>query len=94
MLLEGFLPIIVMLVGGFSLVKLRAFFVLKPSRLVREVKSILSKKGAARSLCLALAGTLGVGNIIGVSVGLIVGGAGSILWLLVSSFFAMALSIK
>ena len=45
-------------------------------------------KGGFATLSLALAGTLGVGNIFGVATALIIGGAGSVLWLLVSAFFS------
>jgi len=38
-----------------------------------------------------LAGTLGVGNIVGVAVGIIVGGKGSVFWLILSSLFSMIL---
>lgn len=91
MSLLDFLPIAVTVIGGFLLIKLRAFFVFHPRAVVRELKGALNTNGAVRSLCLALAGTLGVGNIIGVAVGLIVGGSGSIFWLAVSSLFALVL---
>ena len=45
-------------------------------------------EGGFRSLALALAGTLGVGNIFGVAISITVGGAGSVLWLFISSLFA------
>ncbi len=40
---------------------------------------------------LALAGTLGVGNITGVAFGILVGGAGSVFWLFLSGVFASVL---
>ena len=40
---------------------------------------------------LALAGTLGVGNIFGVSAGILIGGAGSVFWIFISSFFSMVI---
>ena len=43
------------------------------------------------SLCLALAGTLGVGNISGVASAIAVGGAGAVFWMWVSSLFCSAL---
>ena len=85
------LPICVCAVGGYLTVRLRGFFLLRPLAVLREIKESLKREGAVSSLCLALAGTLGVGNIIGVGVGLIVGGAGSIFWLVISSLFATAL---
>lgn len=44
-----------------------------------------------RALTLALAGTLGVGNIVGVSAAIYLGGFGSIFWMWVSAFCAMIL---
>ena len=44
-----------------------------------------------RALALALAGTLGVGNIVGVSSAIALGGAGSIFWMWVSAIFALLL---
>ena len=49
------------------------------------------KKEIRTTLILALSGTLGVGNITGVAAALILGGAGSVFWMLVSSPFAIAL---
>ena len=42
-----------------------------------------------QSLCTALAGTLGTGNIAGVATALTAGGAGAIFWMWVSSIFGM-----
>ncbi len=44
-----------------------------------------------RALSVALAGTLGIGNIAGVSLALITGGAGALFWMWISAFFAMIL---
>ena len=88
-----FLPILMMLTGGYFLFALRAFFILQPRKTVsvmrRELKS--EGKGAYLRMSLALAGTLGVGNITGVAVGILVGGAGTVFWLFLSSLFSMPL---
>lgn len=55
---------------------------------MRKMLHALGDKASRRSLCLALAGTLGVGNILGVSMGIIIGGAGSVFWIFVSGFFS------
>ena len=55
---------------------------------MREISHALRDKSARRSLCLALAGTLGVGNIVGVAIGIIIGGEGSVFWIFVSGFFS------
>ena len=44
-----------------------------------------------RALTVALAGTLGVGNIVGVASALYLGGPGAVLWMLVSALVAMVL---
>ncbi len=44
-----------------------------------------------RALCVALAGTLGVGNIVGVAVALRAGGPGALFWMWVSAVFSMIL---
>ena len=85
------LPIMLAAVGSYFLIKLRFFFILHPltttSRGIRAIKD----KRAFRSFSLALAGTLGVGNVFGVAIGIIIGGAGSLFWLFVSMFFAMVI---
>lgn len=88
-----FLPIMVAAVGGYFLVRLRAFFFLHPFRTLslarKEYKN--EGKGALSRLALALAGTLGVGNVTGVAAGILIGGAGSVLWILVSALFSAPL---
>ncbi len=83
------LPILVTAVGLFLLVKLRCFFILHPLTTAKELIVALQDREARRSFFLALAGTLGVGNIFGVAAGLMIGGAGSLFWLFLSTFFAM-----
>ncbi len=48
-------------------------------------------RASLRALSVALAGTLGVGNIAGVSLAIAVGGAGAVFWMWVSAFLAMIL---
>lgn len=83
------LPILVVGVGFYLLIKTRFFFILQPKRTARSVVSALKKPSSRRCFWLALAGTLGVGNIFGVAAGIMVGGAGSVFWLLVSALFSM-----
>ena len=82
------IPIMVSVTGIYLLFKIRLFF-LRPVRFFREVKGLLKKRGALANLSLALAGTLGVGNVIGVSAGILVGGAGAVFWLMVSAIPAV-----
>ena len=85
------LPVLVTAVGLFLLIRLRFFFILHPIRTSMEFLRELKNREARRAFFLALAGTLGVGNIFGVSAGIMIGGAGSLFWLFVSSFFAMVI---
>ena len=86
------LPLLLMGGGVFFLVRLRFFFLRHPVRIAR----ILFKKekdGASplRATVMALAGTLGVGNISGVALALFSGGAGALFWMVTAAFFAMVL---
>lgn len=74
-------------VGIYFLIRLRFFFILHPIKTVKKAFSGFDKK-ARRSLSLALAGTLGVGNIVGVAYGISVGGAGCVFWIFVSGIFS------
>ena len=84
------LPILTVGVGGYLLFFLKFFFVRHPLTTFKELSRSLEKKEARRSLSMALAGTLGVGNIFGVAAGIIIGGEGSVFWLFVSSLFSAA----
>ena len=86
-LLSACLTVVLGLVLAISL---RFFFIRHPIRCVRRLFRLLSERASRRALLLALAGTLGVGNIYGVALGIKLGGEGSAFWLFVSSFFAMA----
>ncbi len=91
MSLISLLPLVITVGGSFVIVRLRAFFMLHPIRTCKALISSLDSREARSSLTLALAGTLGIGNIVGVAVGISIGGAGSVFWLLVSALFASAL---
>lgn len=85
------IPIIITLAGAYILIKLRGFFILHPIRSMKDAIAVLGRRENFRSFTLALSGTLGVGNVLGVAVGIILGGRGSLAWLLVSSVFSAAL---
>ena len=91
MLFSDFLPILIVLFSVYFLFKLRFFFILHPIKCIKEMLHALGDKQSRRSLCLALAGTLGVGNIVGVAIGIIIGGAGCVFWIFVSGFFSSVL---
>lgn len=84
------LPLALLSVGLFYLFRLRAFVLFHP---VRAFGAMLGKekREAMHALSMALAGTLGVGNIAGVALAVAVGGAGAVFWMWVSAFFSMFL---
>ena len=83
------LPLFLSFTGIFFLFKLRFFYILHPIKLVKS--SFSAKKGAFKSLCIALGGTLGVGNIVGVGSAILMGGYGSVFWMVLSAFLAMGI---
>ena len=88
----GMLPWLLILCGIFFFFYLRGLPWRHPIRMLR---SMAGHKGDGispfRTVTLALAGTLGVGNIVGVANAITVGGAGAIFWMWVSALAAMIL---
>ena len=86
-------PLMLVLAGLYYTVILRGFHIFKPIRLIKGVFKKNSYNGVSpiKALSLALAGTLGVGNIVGVSAAISLGGFGSIFWMWISAFCAMLL---
>ncbi|MBQ8546656.1 MAG: sodium:alanine symporter family protein [Clostridia bacterium] len=82
------LPTFLILAGIFFAFRLKLFYILHP---IRVFKEILGSHGGFSSLCVALAGTLGIGNIVGVASAILMGGYGSIFWMWISAFLAMGL---
>ena len=84
-------PVTVLLAGLFFALLLRGLPTVRAKHCIRSMTR--SKTGASsfKSLTLALAGTLGVGNIVGVSSAIALGGFGSIFWMWVSAVAAMFL---
>ena len=85
------LPLFICAAGIYFMFKLRFFFILHPISTAKKSIRALKDKRALRSFSLALAGTLGVGNVFGVAFGIMVGGAGSVFWLFVSMLFSMVI---
>lgn len=90
MSLLSFLPILIVFFGSYFLFKLRFFYIIHPKSTLKFALSGYNNK-ALLSLILALAGTLGVGNISGVALGIAVGGPGSVFWLVISAAFSSAI---
>ncbi|MBO7309980.1 MAG: sodium:alanine symporter family protein [Clostridia bacterium] len=92
--LSGMLvPLFICAVGIFYAVKLRFFHLTKPLSIIRGLKSENSNSGvsSAAAVGLALAGTLGVGNIVGVSSAIYLGGFGAVFWIWLSALLSMIL---
>ena len=93
LLTGGLIPPLLLIVSAFFLIYLRGY----PWRAPRQMLSVFvgEKKGEGtssfRAMMLALAGTLGVGNIVGVANAIAIGGAGAVFWMWVSALFAMIL---
>jgi AGCS family alanine or glycine:cation symporter len=87
------LPLTLLLSGIFYACQLKFFPVFKISAICKVLAA--PKKGSGvspfRSLTMALAGTLGVGNIVGVASAVAMGGAGAVFWMWVCAFAAMLL---
>ena len=92
-MLSSAIPLLLFAVGLFYLFRLRWFYLLHPVRCVRLLFGHRPAGGISpfRALTVALAGTLGVGNIVGVAAALYFGGPGAVLWMLVSALVAMVL---
>ena len=93
LLTGGAIPPLLLLVGGFFLLYLRGAPLRFPRRMLRAMTRKSSPDGVSpfRAVTLALAGTLGVGNIVGVANALWLGGAGALFWMWVSALLAMVL---
>lgn len=89
----GFLPILLIGGGLFFLLYLRFRPFRHPIRMWRAMRTPSAGDGISpfRAVTLALAGTLGVGNIVGVANALWVGGAGAVFWMWLSALVAMVL---
>ncbi len=79
--------------GIYFLFYLKFFFIKNPKKAFSSLFKKSEEKGVSSfgALTVALSGTLGVGNIVGVSGAIILGGAGAVFWMLVSAFAAMVL---
>ncbi len=92
-LLLSAIPVFLLGTGFFYLFKLKGFYLLHPIRTLRPVFKRNETTGISplKALTMALAGTLGVGNIVGVATALYLGGAGAVFWMVFSALVAMVL---
>ncbi len=93
LLTGGAIPWLLMGAGLFFLLYLKGAPFRNPVKMLRSLGKKESEDGISpfRAVMLALAGTLGVGNIVGVANALWVGGAGAIFWMWISALLAMIL---
>ena len=86
------LPLL-MVCGVFFLIYLRWFPFRSPRRMWLALRTPAPEGTVSpfRAVMLALAGTLGVGNIVGVASAIRIGGAGAIFWMWISALIAMVL---
>ena len=86
-------PVFLILSGIFYCFKLGFFHFLHPIKITKSLFS--GGKGdivsSAKAVTLALAGTLGVGNMVGVASAIVLSGAGAVFWMWVSAMLAMIL---
>lgn len=86
-------PIVLFLYSIYFFIKLRGKPILYPKMIIKSI--FHKKKGSGtspiRAVIFALAGTLGVGNIVGVASAIALGGAGAVFWMWISAFLAMIL---
>ncbi len=93
-ILSPALTVSLMSSGMFFLIYLKGLPFYRPVRMLRAMHpSFPSNKGASpfRAVCTALAGTLGVGNILGVATAITTGGPGAVFWMWVAALLAMIL---
>ncbi len=86
-------PVLLFLCAIFFLIRLSGKPLTSPVKMLKPLfrKSDSDGVSPIKAVLLALAGTLGVGNIIGVASAIAVGGAGAVFWMWVSAVFAMIL---
>ena len=87
------LPFVVFIIGGILFFKYGSFIFLKLRIIIGVLmrKNNMSGLSPFKTAVLALASTLGVGNIVGVSTAIFSGGPGAVFWLTISAFAAMSL---
>lgn len=87
------LPICLFFCGLYFLITCGVRLLRHPKRVARGIMEAGKTGGGSpwRALAVALAGTLGVGNIAGVATALSLGGAGAVFWMTVAAFLAMPL---
>lgn len=92
--LSGILvPLALLFCSIYFFVILRGKPMINPITIIKSTFKKKNDSGVSpiRAVIFALAGTLGVGNIVGVASAIALGGAGAVFWMWVSAFLAMIL---
>ena len=86
-------PIMLVIAGIYYLFLLKGFHITKSLTVIKAMLKKRDNNGISpfKAVSLALAGTLGVGNIVGVSAAIYLGGFGAIFWMWMSALCAMLL---
>ena len=86
-------PFALVVAGVFFSIRLKFFHLTRPRIVWQTLTSgdVGGGTSPVRALSLALAGTLGVGNIVGVASAIYLGGVGAIFWMWISALAAMLL---
>jgi len=96
-IIGNLVPTVLILSGVFFLIILRGGPLKAPIRLVKVITRSGREDGECerispfRSMTMALAGTLGVGNIVGVASAIALGGFGAVFWMWITALAAMIL---
>ena len=87
------LPVILAVCGIYFAAHLRFFYIIHPLRTWKCLWEGGGEKGVSpfRALTVALAGTLGVGNMAGVATAITAGGAGAVFWMWISALCSMGI---
>lgn len=93
LLTGGAVPLLLAVCGLFFLFYLGGKPFLQPHRMCKALTEPKAREGTSpfRAVMLALAGTLGVGNIVGVANAIAVGGAGAVFWMWAAALLSMIL---
>lgn len=85
-------PALLLLAGIWFGWRMRFFYFLHPIRFVKTLRATASADGTSpfAALTMALAGTLGVGNVAGVATAIVAGGPGAVFWMLLGALAAMS----
>ena len=85
-------PIAIAVCAFLFMIVLCGLPLIKPIKMMKLLLEKSKGNGSSiRAVIFALAGTLGVGNIVGVASAIAMGGAGALFWMWVSAFLAMIL---